>query len=88
MAPKLIIRQTVRSHAIQLIMYSPAPIVVLFLFNGFRNGRRVLYILGLPAVRQTAPHKPRRFLMNPCSVGLVVGVASVEVVGLADYPVD
>mmetsp|Transcript_13227 Transcript_13227/g.16095 ORF Transcript_13227/g.16095 Transcript_13227/m.16095 type:complete len:262 (+) Transcript_13227:1335-2120(+) len=71
-----------------LVTLGPAPIVVLFNFNGFRNGRRVLHILGLPAIRQTAPHKPRRFLMNPCSVGQVVGVASVKVVGLADYPVD
>jgi len=48
----------------------------------------MLDILGLPTRWQAAPHKPRRFLVNPCEVRFVVGIASVEVVGLADYPVE
>jgi len=71
-----------------LVALDPAPVVVLLLLHSSRDGRRVLHILGLPTGRQTTPHKPRRFLMDPCNAGLIVGIASVEVIRFLDNPVE
>ena len=48
----------------------------------------MLHILCLPTVHKTSPIDPRRFLMNPRHVLIVVRVTSAEVISIVDNPVN